>query len=486
MQRLILLIACLLFFNSRILSQAPSSYVIKDIKSFGAKGDGKFNDHAAFQRAAQFFNARKGNGKLIISSGTYLVGKQIKGGNGAAWFGEDVLKLTGCSNMVIQGEKNATLKMQNGMRVGSFHPKTDQPFESKESQFTDYNFLAAPGGILYLERCRNVKVSDLQLDGNNKNVIKGGKFGDHGFQVPADGIMIVNSSGIVIENVKSDYFVRDGLVLVNATPQEWETPSQKITIINSSFTYNGRQGFSWVGGVGVRVINSKFNHTGRSNIVSAPAAGVDIEAEVGIIKDGTFINCEFVNNNGAGLVADSGPSKDMVFENCLFWGVTSWSMWTTKPNYNFYNCKFYGSIVQGYDSPDDANATKFFKCVFEDKPYQGKIPYGQYLVEINLKRRMLFNTCTFTTHTKKLFWFEGDPSWKDEEKPLIINCIIHVYPTPYKKPDFFAKMHGVRWSSATYFIYMPQKEYEASYYIPGSYVTFMGNTSVQYKSQKVK
>ena len=47
-----------------------------DIKDFGAKGDGQTNDHDAFVAAAAAIN-KQGGGKLIISPGTYIVGKQF-------------------------------------------------------------------------------------------------------------------------------------------------------------------------------------------------------------------------------------------------------------------------------------------------------------------------------------------------------------------------------------------------------------------------
>ena len=56
-----------------VLSQ---TYVTKSILEFGAKGDGKTNDHEAFVKAASFFTQRKGHGKLIIPRGIYIVGKQ--------------------------------------------------------------------------------------------------------------------------------------------------------------------------------------------------------------------------------------------------------------------------------------------------------------------------------------------------------------------------------------------------------------------------
>src|SRR3954467_3183207 len=92
-------------------------YVVKDIKSFGAKGDGKTNDHEAFQKAAAYFNDRGGNGSLTISKGVYLVGKQnFTGGQPKkpAYNGENVLQFIGIKNFKIQGSNGATLKYIDG------------------------------------------------------------------------------------------------------------------------------------------------------------------------------------------------------------------------------------------------------------------------------------------------------------------------------------------------------------------------------------
>ena len=473
----IIIYTCIFF--SYVLNANGQTHITKSIKDFGAKGNGKTDDHSAFIKAAEFFNNRKGEGKLVIPKGTYIVGKQVKGSNGAAWLGQDVLKFINCNNLTIEGTSNSIIKMRDGMKIGSYDPKTGVAYHSPKYQFTEYGFLTAPGNIFFFKNCSSVTINKLSIDGGNRTILKGGKFGDHGFQVPGDGIFIDNCSVISICNVKIDYCVRDGIQIANNTPQEWKTPSQQICITNSSFNFNGRQGLSWVGGVGLRCENNKFSNTGMGNITSAPAAGVDIEAEIGIIRDGVFINCEFVNNNGCGMVADSGPSRDISFSDCLFWGITTWSMWTTKPNYTFTNCRFYGSIVQGYDAATDADATKFRKCAFEDKNYNGKEVYGLYLVEINSKKRMIFDSCSFTSRDKKLFWFEGTYGWADNEKPIITNSTINIFNPPFKKPDFLAKMDGVRWDNNTYYIHMSEKDYSA-YYIPGGSVTWMRDTKVNY------
>ncbi len=84
----------LLFISSEINGIAQSKIVIKDLKDdFGAKGDGVSNDVKAFQAAANFFNSKKGNGKLLIPYGTYLVNNQKDGSPTVIKQGENVFML---------------------------------------------------------------------------------------------------------------------------------------------------------------------------------------------------------------------------------------------------------------------------------------------------------------------------------------------------------------------------------------------------------
>ena len=83
------------------------NFIIKNIHSFGAKGDGKTNDHDAFVKAANYFNNRGGNGKLIIPKGTYIVGKQeyYAGKNGKpAYLGVDLLHFKNVNNLSVEGK----------------------------------------------------------------------------------------------------------------------------------------------------------------------------------------------------------------------------------------------------------------------------------------------------------------------------------------------------------------------------------------------
>ena len=397
------LIKCVLFFCITIHATPTfaQSYIEKDIKFFGAKGDGKTDDHMSFQKAATYFNGRGGNGKLIISPGTYIVGKQIFSAGKAgqpAYLGEDVLHFVNIKNFKIQGSSKSILKYADSFRLGAFDPATGKPYEHGNNLFIKHPYAAYVGTCIYLENCNDISVIYLTLDGNNKNLILGGVFGDVGRQVPHYGIFIKNSRNIVVNNVNSHHFGLDGISVSNILSKQ----EDNIKLLNSRFEYNARQGLSWIGGNSLYANNCKFNHTGKSKFSSPPSAGVDIEAEVGPIRNGVFEFCEFVDNAGVGMLADKGDGGDCIFKNCTFWGTTNWSVWVTKPGFTFTHCKIYGSFVHGYDSPDKKNATSFLSCTFEDKLYNGKEPYGDFLIESNNRKRVSFTDCTFIAQQKKI------------------------------------------------------------------------------------
>src|SRR4051794_2565905 len=92
--------------------------MVRDIKSFGAKGDGKTNDHDAFEKAAAYFNARGGNGKLVISKGTYIVGRQtFTGGKPGkpAYDGENLLHFIKIKNFVVTGVANSVIRFRDSL-----------------------------------------------------------------------------------------------------------------------------------------------------------------------------------------------------------------------------------------------------------------------------------------------------------------------------------------------------------------------------------
>ncbi len=472
------------YITINVSTSCAQSYIQKDIKSFGAKGNGKTNDHESFKKAAAYFNRRGGNGKLIISPGTYIVGKQHftagKAGQ-PAYRGENVLHFVNVENFKIQGTSKSILRYADSFKFGAFNPATGKPHEHGKNLFIIPAYAAFVGSCVYLENCNNIEVTDLALDGNNNKLILGGFYGDVGRQLFHNGISIDKSRNILVNNLNVHHFGLDGIFVANVPGNQ----EDNIKLFNSRFEYNARQGLSWIGGNSLLVKNCKFNHTGKSNFSSPPSAGVDIEAEVGPVRNGVFESCEFVDNAGVGMLAEAGDSRDCIFRNCTFWGATNWSVWVSKPGFSFTRCNIYGSFVHGYDSPDKKNATSFLSCTFEDKLYKGKEPYGNFLIESNNKKRVSFTRCKFLANRKKLFWLSQSSTTLREEKYQFNDCSFVIKNASYLQGDFVAVVRGMAFKDCTFDFKSPDAK-KKGYYFEGfsqNYNVDLGGNKIVYSGK---
>jgi len=403
--------------------QAAPAALRKDLKKdFGAIGDGKANDQAAFEKAAAFFNQRAQTpagaapAVLAIPKGVYLVGRQDADGAGA-----DVLPLMGCRNLAIEGADSASTEIRYvaGLRYGAFDPVTKKPYEAPAAFFTDWKYAAKLGTCLSLVKCENVTVSGLALNGSSAQLVVGGHWGDTGIQLPADGIFVAGSRRISLRRLAVHHFGRDGIQVLNSLAKSLDDPARdEITLENSTCNYNGRQGLSVTGVNGFRAVNSSFSHTGRvvipalgKALYSAPGAGIDLEPQGTYVANVRLDNCRLVDNAGQGLVSDrpagNQPStvKNIVVANSLIWGLTNWSAWVTQPGFLFTNCRIYGSFVHGCQARTPAEGTRFVGCTFEDRPYHGQAAYGAFTMHTDgWARAMSFTDCRFVGTHNYLIW----------------------------------------------------------------------------------
>ncbi len=378
----------------------------------GAVGDGVANDTEAFQKAATRIQ-EAGGGTLVIPPGTYLVGGQKHiPGEYPYYRAEPIFHVKGLKFLLIEGN-HAKLRLAGGLRFGSFDKDTGKPYTPSSMPFVDGKYAAQVGHMLLITYSQNVTIRDLELDGNVGKLVIGGQFGDTGRQLPACGIFLHNNTEVRIERVHSHHHALDGIMIGWYGLKENE-PAAPHTLEDCVLEYNGRQGLSWIGGRGLTARRCKFNHTGQAlndgkPFGSAPGAGLDIEAEDSICRDGSFEDCEFVNNFGCGMVADSGDGGDSRFVRCLFWGPSNWSAWCAKPGLRFEDCTFHGSIVHAFGSEDPALATRWIRCTFEDRPWKdGRQPYGNFLAELNGNlRNVTFQECTFTANQCRSIWCAG-------------------------------------------------------------------------------
>lgn len=384
-------------------------------KDCGAKGDGISNDTNAFQMAAELIQ-KAGGGKLVIPKATYIVGHQThETGKYPYYKTQPVFQVQNLNFLLIEGN-GAVIRVAPGLRYGSFDKNTGVVYNPPTMPFYDRDYISTVGSLFAVDGSSNVEIRNIELDGNLSSLVLGGTWGDTGRQLEAYGIRLYNNTNVHLDNVHSHHHALDG-VIIGWTGLKEANPATPHTLINCNFEYNGRQGLSWVGGRGINAYRCKFNHTQRginngAPLASAPGAGLDIEAEESVCRDGYFEECEFVNNGGCGMVADSGDGGFTKFVRCTFWGTTNWSVWSAKPGLSYDICNFYGSAVHAVGSSINSFATRWTNCTFEDKPYKDGKVYrqnsGAFLLEINGKmENVLFDACTFTANTCKSIWCSG-------------------------------------------------------------------------------
>lgn len=372
---------------------------------FGARGDGRTDDSAAFARLSDAVNAR-GGGTVALRKTTYRVGT-----TGPTFKPVRLMAFSGCVRPLIVRGNGAKLRCADGQRYGAFGPD-GLPVPGIQKHAPPDSIMRPYGAMISVEKCRgSIDISDIELDGNLDAHVVGGKHGDTGWQIGCNGLSLRDNLGTeTLSNLYIHHHAEDGIYIDGI---DMPTPGVRRRLVNLRCEGNGRQGMSITGGHDYEIARSSFAQTGRGKIASAPAAGVDIEAERHKrIRNLSFTDCRFSDNRGCGMVADSGDSADVRFLNCTFIGTTNWSAWPNKPGFSFAHCLFLGSLVHPFGSDDPALAARFVDCTFSDDPAQS--PTGKLLLRKNLSadiahaQNVLFDRCRFLMqHDGILPWSAG-------------------------------------------------------------------------------
>ena len=335
---------------------------------FGAApGASGARNSIAFASAAAAIN-RAGGGTLLVPPGRYEVGTRRVAnhrGPGAAVPPQDVIRIEDCSKPVLLRGHGAILRVVDGVKFGSFHPATGRRHDPPTMPFLDFAYRHDGCRMIYIRHCSGpVRIEGFELDGNMQNYDLGGEWGDTGRQLVAAGIMLESNTGAVtIAEVNSHDHGLDGIWAAHYHLRP-DSPPSPVTLVDVTCDRNGRQGLSWVGGTALTALRCRFSRTGRGRFASAPAAGVDVEAELSVCRNGRFIECEFVDNAGVGFLAEAGDIAGIRLDRCTFIGTTQWSCWPHKPDIMFRDCLFVGSVVNVFASEDPARATRFLSCRF--------------------------------------------------------------------------------------------------------------------------
>lgn len=404
------------------LSAPPIGCPSLNIKTdFGAKGDGTTNDTIAFQKAAARIQTAK-CGELIIPPATYIVGAQTKKTSpttsGPYYKEQPIFSVRDLTYLHIYAY-GAKLKIADGLHYGAFDKATGAPIDVTGG--TDN--AADVGRIIEVSTSNNVFVEGGEYDGNNTKLVLGGQWGDKQRQTAATGLWFDKCLKVTVRDIYTHHHGLDGITVLHRHERPTVKKPHKLYRVRSE--YNGRQGLSWIGGWGLEVYDSKFNHTGRAinvgggrdnglPLYAAPGAGLDIEPNAGTVeisREGLFRRTEFINNTGAGLVADVGDGGYSTFDDCTFWGTSSYSMWVRQPGLRFLNSRIYGTGVHVSNgstdespAPNAALATYFENTLFEDKPWtDGTVKRSGSLYNVNAGEGQgaTWKNCTFRNHAVK-------------------------------------------------------------------------------------
>lgn len=390
------------------------------IRDFGARGDGSFDCTLAFQKASSYLQAN--GGTLIIDPGIYIVGGQKFSKNyfaGSSFFDESILSIIDAEKAIKIVGYNATLKAKDGLKYGSFNPVTGEK-DSIRKVGNRSDYYASAYTFINAKGCASISIQGLTLDGNSGKLDIGPAFGPEGIQLAATGISLFNNRNVEIADCNIHHCGLDALIIA-WTGLKDSDPIYPHTIKNVKAKFNGRQGLSWVGGNNLTVINSEFSSTGKAfnkgvPVVSQPSAGIDIEIEGSVIKNGNFNNCLVYDNAGPGISSIGHDTYNIHFNRVTFIGTTNSAAYPKTQGLSFDSCTFVGKVERIFGSADKDKAISFKDCLFtmeKSKSPNGKV-FGDYC-EFYEGQNVIFDNCEFNADARRLPVF-------NQKEIVFLNC----------------------------------------------------------------
>lgn len=339
---------------------------------FGAKGDGRTDDTAAFQRLSDRLNANDGGEVDLRPGAIYLAGRQTRDSSQylRPW---NILHVRNVARLVVR-MNGATIRFLPGLKLGAFDPRTGLSRRGPMPHL-DRSTRADIGAAISVQRVGFVSISGGTIDCNSNGMIIGGEWGDTGWQCNQFGIVVHSCPRTEISNMRVLDSCQDG-ILYGYAGISGASPRRPLVMRDVTVDRAARNCVSIVGTNQALIERCTFRRGGEApnarigSFRSAPAACIDIEAEDAecrnvVIRDSRLIAGAKTYNV---FVADTGPSRDLLVEDTLLVG----RVWTSKPATTFRRCQLFGvfTTVRGGQKVADDN-TRIIDCTVTDATQAG-------------------------------------------------------------------------------------------------------------------
>jgi hypothetical protein len=418
------------------LNCSSNPFVIRDIKSFGAIGNGIADDHAAFEAAETFFNTRGGRGTLYLSPGTYKVGKQVWNSGTNSFVPDNVLGLAGVSCLSIIGD-NAKVVFNAALKTGKYDAGGNQCSSCGVS---------GAGAFIRLDNSEDITIKSaaqdkyFEIDGNINNF--SGTYGIND-AVLHYGILLGDSKKVKLDRLNIHHFAQDGMTIWNTTPGGINTTAQNISVSNCIFKSNLMSGLAAYGVAGLSVDNSIFQQNSKNTGTVSPLAGHGIRLQTignNIIKDVTLSNVDISDNRAAGLyVYGQGSIYNLNVTNSVLYGSTNPAIYMTDEEAVFRCCKIFGlaSFAGSSNNAVESRHKEFLNCEIGDcyngapvydhnYTYYGMLQFGY---GDNPHSDLLIKDCNFKTYTHSpliLYGNSGSCNSTVLSRPVVLNCTFDI------------------------------------------------------------
>lgn len=345
---------------------------------YGVKADGVTDDTAALQALSAAVSAMTNPVvEVIFPQGTSMVGAQQQAPNATSGYSFRPTYMTtgnngwfyvsGRSGTTIINARGWTIKLNPGMKHGSFDPITGNAITTT-LPFRDTNYMAWAGMLVAFKSCEHIIRYGLTVDGGADTAVWGGKYGDSGWQCASFGIWDTGCKRIEAYNDNSTNALLDNLYV--STESAWSPglsdDPRSADYYNCQYADGRRQNITISGGQNIRFHGGNALRAGRKCLnagsnYSAPEANVDIESESGSVYDVVFDDFQMIDGGLNTFLAASfnNPFSRATLNRCLLrTDSTIAQVYTTGSGIKFNNCLIEGS---GFELRNNSQTETSFK-----------------------------------------------------------------------------------------------------------------------------